>query len=358
MTTLTTHSKVSAYFVAILTLLVLGGCRPGPAPEAEAELPQAVRVTTARQGTVIEGRRSLATAVSADTVRVLAQVPGTVVELPVAPGAAAARRDVLGRIGAPELAARLTRVRAEAARAERQRDFACEHLVTDRELAAAGALTSEQLDRSETACSSAELAVEAAQAAGSEVGAASAKALERAPFAGRVLEHFVDVGQAVMPGTPLVLFGTEEVELLLRIPQEDLDAGFGLGAEVMFEGGRGAVSEVGGQARGPGALVDLRVTVAEGAPPLRVGTRLAVRLVTEQRHGTSVPLDALGADREGDFVLLVEGERATRVPVVLGPRDAGWVAIEPALPPGSQVVVRGVTAVRLDAPLVIVEVGS
>lgn len=362
-----------ASFVALVAGLGAAGCSSSAAVLQEEVRPQAVRVVAVRQGPVVQGRRYLATVVSADAVRVLAQLPGTVIELPVAPGVVASRGQVLARIGAPELAARAARARAERSRAETQRDFACAHLATDRGLADAGVMTSEQLDTSETACAAAQLALDAAQAAGDEVGAASAKAVETAPFDGRVLDHFVDPGQAVMPGAPLLLFGTVERELLLRVPQEELDGGVGLGATVLFDGGRGEVSEIGGQARGPVGLVELRVAVLGSGAPATLGSRvetqpaplplvgatLSVRVVVaEQEHATSVPLDALAEDEQGTYVVLVADARAERFAVTPGPQDAGWIAVEPAPPTGSRVVVRAAGTVDVGAPVIAVEVGS
>ncbi len=344
--------------VALLALVALVGCSPD-APAPADPLPQAVRVSTVRQGPIAEGRRYLATVAPADTVRVLAQVPGTVLELPIAQGSSAKRQQVLARIGAPELAARVARARAEGLRAQQQRDFACDHLDTDRGLAAAGVMTSEQLDTSESNCATAQLAVEAARAAQDDVGAASGKTVEAAPFEGRVLEHFVDVGQAVMPGTPLVLYGTTELQLALRVPQGELASGVRLGAAVTFAGGRGEVSEIGGQAKGPGALVDVLVSVHEADAALMVGATVPVRLVVaELRDTTSVPVDAVGTDADGRYVLLVQDGRAVRRPVTLGPTESGWVAVEPGLPAGSTVIVRAVDTVNLHAPLLAVRVES
>ena len=351
-------AKAITYFVAlVLTGALVSGCdRAAPAPEPE--LPQPVRVVDVRQGPVVEGRRYLASVVPADTVRILAEVPGTVVDLPVEAGAAAQRGDLLVRIGAPEMGARVARAGAERSRAQQARDFACEHVQTDRELAANGVITAEQLDVSETSCASAEAALAAATAAGDEVGAASAKTAARAPFAGRVLEHFVDIGQTVMPGTPLVLHGTEELQLLVRVPQSEIAGGVGLGDAVTFLGGRGEVIEIGGQAKGPGALVDVRVSLP-GAGRRIVGATVPVRIVVaESAAATSVPIESIGSDEQGDYVLVVRDGAATRTQVTLGARAAGWVAIEPAPPAGTRVIVRGVERVDPSIPVLAVAVGS
>jgi len=346
-------SKASRCFV-LLAALSLAACRP--APEPRPELPQAVRVVSVRHGSVAAGRDYLADVVSARSVRVLAQVPGTVTELPLGEGDLARGGDALVRIAAPDLAARLQRLSSERARVERERDFACAHTETDRLLAETGDVPREALDASERACASAELAVSAATAAEAEVTAVVARRAEEAPFTGRVLDHLVDVGQTVMPGVPLVLFGSEERELLLHLPEGDLDAGVRPGAPVIFDGGRAEVTRVSSWARGPGRLVDVRAAPTDGSLP-RGGAVTSVRLVTEEiDDASSVPLQAIGTSNDGPFVLATRGDRLERLLVETGPQRDGWVAVEPRLPEGTRVVSGGVQGLDVERAIFAVEV--
>jgi multidrug efflux pump subunit AcrA (membrane-fusion protein) len=346
-------NKASRYF-ALLAALTLVAC--GSPPTQRAELPQAVRVVQVRQGPVAAGYGYLADVVSARSVRVLAQVPGTVAALPAAEGDLARAADPLVRIAAPDLAARLQRVSSERARAQRERDFACAHTATDRLLAETGDVPPEALDASERGCASAELAVAAAVAAEAEVTAVVARSAEKAPFTGRVLDHLVDVGQTVMPGMPLVVFGSEERELLLHLPESDLDAGALPGASVVFDGGRAEVVRVGSWAKGPGRLVDVWATPVEGSLP-RVGSVTSVRLITEViDEASSVPLRALGTSTDGDFVLAVRGDTLERVQVTTGPQQDGWVSVEPRLPEGTRVVSGGVQGLDVERTVFPVEV--
>ena len=344
-------TKAITCLVLALALGLAGCVRSAPAERAH-ETVQAVRVSTVRHGPVVEGRRYLGVVAPAETIRVLDQVPGAVSGLPVVEGGSARRGGVLARIAAPELAARLERVRAERSRAERQRDLACDSLERSRALASSGAITPLQLDTAEASCATVEHAVSAARAAEDEVSTSSGRTVERAPFDGRVLEHLVDPGQTVMPGMPLLLFGTDGAELLLRVPQEQLADGVGLGSAAVFEGGRGVVTRVGGQATGPGGLVELRVRVDPPELLPMIGATVPVRLVVDERHdATAVPLDAVGSDAGGSWVLRVDGDRALRTPVTTGPRADGWIVVEPPLAPGTEVVVADVERVVLDVPL-------
>jgi RND family efflux transporter MFP subunit len=340
----------------LVSSLALSACGE---PDSQPEIPQAVRVTQVRQADVVQGRSYLAEVVSSSTVRVLARVQGTVSALPVDEGGNADEGDVLARLAAPDVMARLNRVRAERERAERERDFACGRTETDRLLLQAGDIAPDQLDASERNCSAGQLAASAAQAAQDEVSAVTARSAERAPFEGVVLEQLTELGQAVMPGMPLVLYGSTDRELLLRVPASDLAADLGAGASAVFDGGRGTVTSVGGWAKGPAQLVELRVTVEQPDTLPTVGSTTSVKLVLDERSGAStVPLDALGSDTLGSYLMLVQGDRLNRYDVIRGPHEDGWVAVEPPLPLGSRVVVGQLNALDTDRAVFAVELGS
>jgi RND family efflux transporter MFP subunit len=309
----------------------------GDGPDAEDAPLQAVRVQQVRAGPVVEGRSHLSEVIPKHMVRVIAQVPGTVQELGAAEGTTMAQGSLITRISAPDIAARGRRVGAERRRAERERDFACAQLKTDRLLVTEGDLPVVQLDRSEKACASAELAVESGRAAEQEASVAGTRSLEAAPFDGRVLSYLVDPGQTVMPGTPLAVFGSQETRLRLRVVASDL-ANITVGTRIWTGTGGGTIEEVGVQAQGPARLYEVIASVDEPSQ-LQVGETLTIKVVVaEEPHTSAVPDAALGRDEAGTFVLVEEDARLRRVAVTTGPREDGWVAIAPDLPEGTRVV--------------------
>ena len=112
--------QASTYFVGAI-LLALTGCF-GEGAQVQ-EPPQAVRATAPRSGPVVEGRTYLGELAPERSVRVVAQVPGTVVGFDADEGAQVAAGATLVRVTAPDVAARVERVRAERGRAEAERDF-------------------------------------------------------------------------------------------------------------------------------------------------------------------------------------------------------------------------------------------
>lgn len=336
---------------SLLALLSLSACTT-PTVEPEAH-PQAVRVETVRSGPMVQGQTHLATVMPAQTVRILAQVPGTVVQLGPDSGATLSRGDLVARISAPDVAARGARVSAEAKRAERERDFACTQLETDRVLAAAGDLPPVALDRSEKGCASAGLAAQAAKAGEREAMVAGTRAREKAPFDGSVLEYLVDTGQTVMPGMPLALYGSQEQILRLRVVAQDLED-VEIGSRVSTAQGTGQVVEIGAQAHGPGRLYTVDVAL-ESAIDLRVGDTLNATVVLQEAlQASAVPDGALGQDATGPYVLVEESNQLKRVAVELGPHQDGWVAVTPTLPPGTRVATGAVHTFETERPVLAV----
>ncbi len=323
--------KAITYFLVLTLTGCFGESTHVPEP------PQAVRVQAVRTGPIVAGRRHLAEVVPTTAVRVLAQVHGAVETL-AAEGATVGAGDAVAAIAAPEVAARAARATAERERAEREREFACALQATDRALAASGDIPTLQRDQSEKSCDAAGRAVEAARAAEREVRVGVTRTTERAPFDGVVLARLVDSGQTVLPGTPLLQLGSTARQLRLRVAESDL-ADVALGTVVHTAWGTGHVVTIASQGEGPARLVEVLAEL-DGPLEARIGATTTVTLVGDARaEAVAVPVDALGEDASGAFVIVVDGDRARRLEVIPGPRQDGWVAISPAPPPDAWVVV-------------------
>ena len=341
---------------ASLTIAPLGlallACSPPP-PDEAPNAPQAVRAAEVRVDALVQGRKHLAEVVPEQSVKVIAQVPGTVTSMAVVEGGPAVYGSPLVRVSAPDVAARVARVRSERKRAERERDFACATVKTDRVLAKSGDLASITLDRSERGCASAEHAVEGAKAGEREASVAKARGIERAPFDGEVLMHLVDEGQTVMPGSPLLQFASRERLLRIRVPQSDLK-GIEVGGQVMSELGPGRITSIGAQAMGPGRVIELLVEMDDELK-LRVGTTLSITLTTGRSDNASaVPDQAIAGVDDAHYVLVIENNALRRVDVTLGVRQGGWTEILPALPKGTQIAASAVATLDPSAPILVV----
>lgn len=337
--------KASTRLILIFTLgaLFIGSVvacdRNGPEEVPEDSAIQAVRVEAVRNGPFIVTQSHLGTVFPTTRVRVVARVPGTVSALGPAEGVLTTMGSELVSVSAPDLAARQRRVAAERRRAESERDFVCSQLTTDQALGASGDLPSIQVEQTEKGCRVATQAVNAARGAEQEVAEQRGKSVEDAPFDGRVLSYLIDVGQTVMPGTPLAEFAGTQLELQLRVVADDLQH-LPVGAEVILPNDqRGTIREVGQRADGPGRLYEVLVDIPEDAT-FRMDESVLAQVVTHSiSKATAVPDAAVRKDSEGSYVLLEEGGALERVAVTSLLSSAGRTAVEPMLADDARVVI-------------------
>ena len=304
----------------VAILLGVGGCG-APADEVPVVQPIAVRVV--RPVVMDLGSRVsyMGTVHSRKEVKVIAQVQGTVVSLPVKEGGQVRAGDIVATSDVPEL-------RAIVDRLESERDYWCRRHEADQRLVAAKALPREQMESSQRACRSARAAVVESQSR-------LEKATGRSPVNGEVLKWFVEPGQAVMPGQPILLLGTDSLEAHVEVVEEDLRRGVVVGTVAEIETASGAhwvtaVSEVAPTSSGPSRTFTVKLPLPAGKESrLRPGSSATVTFVLQVRKGaTAVPVDAI-ADRSGDpHIFLVRGDRAVLQPVGLGVAQDGWVEVE------------------------------
>lgn len=166
----------------------------------------------------------------------------------------------------------------------------------------------------------------------------------RAPFAGVVAERLVQPGQWLSAGAAAVrLVSTDRVRLRVHVREEDaLGLAAGALAEVSLPGvhappvgdGGGPPALAGGAGPFPGVIegvagaADAKTrtfavdVVAPGSDLLRPGLFARVVLRGGVLHGAMlVPDSAVVSDEAGHHVFVIEGDRARRVAVTLGPRE-------------------------------------
>lgn len=346
-------AEASVYLLAVIASVSLVGCRDAPPKAAGPARPQAVRTTTPRVGPVRDAVRFVGTVRAAREVQVTAQIAGTLADLPVPEGGHARAGAILARVATPDVAARLARADAEIQRATVERDHACRTLEIDAKLAKTGDVPKEKVEAARRACDAGAAAVNAGEATRAEILAALGRSVERAPFEGQVLRTLVERGQSVGPGRPILEYGDRARELRVLVAETDVRRGVrpGMPALVTLPSGepaRRTVSAVSASASPQTRAVEVTVALEpDDAAGVPVGTTLEVALVlAEEESATSVPRRAIKETPAGDFLFVVEGGRASELPVTVGLEEGGWVAVSPSLPEDAEVVVRG--AHRLD----------
>ncbi len=339
--------KVSAYIV--LGFLGLGACKETQT-QTEVSKAQAVHTIEVQRGDITKGHLYLANVAASQSVKIAAQVPGTFSRPKIAENTEVTKGRVIGAILTPDIGARVSRVRAERKRAERERDFVCQMAKTDSALAKSGDLSRFALEKSTKNCESAQLAVTAAKFAEKEARFTKGKATERAPFDGRVLKYLIDDGQKVGPGSPILLFGSQRQYLSVRVPEGELKA-LKVGSKAVSDQGDGKIIDIGAQAFGPARLVEVRVEL-DSQDYLLPGSSIKVTLVTNREEGvTLIPLSALGEDENGNFVVIVKDGKQQRQKVTTGLRSKGMVSLLAPLEKGTRIIDGGLSSLNSEMPI-------
>lgn len=197
----------------------------------------------------------------------------------------------------------------------------------------------------------------------------------RAPFPGIVSEVRVETGSTVSAGQPfLVLYGTEGVELEVRVPAtEVLGAARGSslprgniarGLEVRVDvpnanlfGVRGTVENVGEAAA---SATDVPVVVRLDSQLLVMpGLDAEVVFRSEPQRHLRVPTEAVVAADDGtQSVFVVRDNAAVQVPIEVGSPTNGQVVVVGAIEAGDHVVVGGHEGLASGTPVAIQSAGA
>jgi len=290
---------------------------------------------------------------SKDEIRVLARVAGRVAALPVKEGEMARRGAAVAVIAAPEMSARVSKVYAEVARAREESAFLCRLAETDRFLLKSQTISRIKADGSRQKCASSKAALQAAKASLKEVRAVRGKAVERAPFDGKVLKWLAEPGENAMPGRPILIFGGEALEIRVLVNEKDIEGGIARGTAVILLSASGlsiraSVGDVSAMASGPGRMLEVRIPLPKKQSfVLRHGMSIDVTFVLgEESNAMSVPALAVFKKDSGYGVFLVRHKVAHWVPVTPSIHEGAWIAVTGKLAVDDRVVVGNLEAVR------------
>lgn len=336
--------------IAVLGLLaLLGSWGKAPAssqaahPAADARV--VVRVSQVRQSADAERLRFPGTLRAKQRASPAFLHAGVLKERLVERGQRVDKGEPLARLHNPALEPALDgaegRVRElDAQLARLDRDVERAQALRERNLVA-----QEELDR---LVSEREVTVQAREQAAASRADARAQVDEmtlRAPFAADVADLFVEPGDFVTAGEPvLALAGVDGVEVTLRVPAKlgtRLAPGMEAQVSTVLQAGQfqGRISSVG---RAGMALVPVVVDL-DPDPRLAPGQSVRVHLSVPRAPSLQVPLAAVQdpGGHEPHVLALTEEDAVRRVPVSPGRLDSGWVAIEAPLAPGDRVVIAG-----------------
>jgi membrane fusion protein (multidrug efflux system) len=314
-----------------------------------------VSVAPAGSGAVSAYITSTANLVAEDEVKLLAEAEGRVGELHVEEGHRVSRGQVLASLARQEqeILLRKAEVRTDSTRQilERAQKMAGDQLISP-----------EAFDKAKTDHDVAEQEL-------AEARWRLDRTLIKAPFAGRVTERSIRIGQHVRPGD--VLFTVSDFDPLIAriyLPEKDVlglregrEARITLKADerTRFRGRIRQISPVVDPATG---TVKLTVEAVTPPPEVRPGAFVTIDIVREtHERAVLLPREAVIRDQLDTYVFVARDGVAEKRRVALGFEEAGRIEAISGIKAGEQVVVAGQGSLKDGAAVKVVpaaEAGS
>ena len=285
------------------------------------------------------------------------RVGGTLTQRPVDVGDEVDRGDLVAALDSTDFRVRLDEARAGLARAEAEQRNADANYDRTRDLYESQNASRTQLD---SARALAESAAAQYRAAAQQVEAARLQlsyARLTAPQACTVAETFVEINQNVSPGQPVVQLNCGGcAEVVVSVSDTDIsrvERDMEVTASVTALPGSaipGVVREVGVATGARSTTYPVTIALTETCEEVRSGMAVDVRFefpTTAVGDNPVVPYVAVGEDREGNYVFVIESDengvlRAVRRPVEVGTATAAGIVIVDGLQPGELIATAGV----------------
>jgi RND family efflux transporter MFP subunit len=287
---------------------------------------------------------SPASVVSRGDARVAAEQDGRVVFVAEV-GDVIAKGGVLAKLDEQLLQLRERELRAELARIGAQLDYAVKQERRLAQLAEQSTISGAALDEARSQKAVLQQERKRAEIALQTARHRLANAVVRAPFAGTVAERFIEAGEYLGIGAPVLrLVDTGNVEVQARAPVA-LATHVQPGMQLTL---RGDGAEQRGRVRavvpvGDASSRQFELRLALDASHWPIGSALEVGLPSAApREVVAVPRDALLLRPGEAFVLRVaDDDSAERVPVRTGSAQGEWIEVSGDVQAGDRLIVRG-----------------
>lgn len=290
---------------------------------------------------------------------VKARIPGELIGLTLREGDAVKAGQVVARVEATEMLARLQQAREQADAAKAQIEIAQRQWANNKALVEQGFISRTSLDTSQNNLAAAQANHKAALAAVDLARKSVDDAVLRAPISGVVAQRLAQPGERVGVDAKVIeIVDLSRLELEATLSAADsVGVRVGQGATLQVEGSprtlAAEVARINPSAQPGSRSVLAYLTVADTAG-LRQGLFAQGSLATGQVQALAVPLAAVRTDKPAPYVQVVEGGKVAHRPVQAGARgEAGqetWVAVT-GLAAGATVIRGHVGALREGSPV-------
>lgn len=332
-------SRRTLGLVALATL-TLAAC--GKQDAGASETPSEVTVQVGPEAMTIAARTVLSSGpilsgslVAERTAQIRAEVPGSIIQVFTDPGTRVAAGTSLAKIDDRAINDAYLSARSGLTAAQTAADIATRELSRAEALLKAGAISDRDLENARRGDLAARTMLDDAKAR----LASAQKSLDAtnvlAPYAGVVSERFVNPGDVVAPGSPLMnVVDPGTMRLEAAVPAEQLSQ-VRVGAPVRFSvtgyPGRtfeGRISSVNPSADPQTRQVRLFVRIPNGGNQLVAGLFAEGRVASDSREALTVP--ELAVDLRGltPSVLRLKNGRTEKIEVTLGAKDEAQERVE------------------------------
>ena len=332
-----TKARLSSRSLALLTLVCSCAGEPPPRP-GPSLAPGVVRVGQADRVSRAVLTEVVGTVRATRGATIAPLLSGTVSEVRVGLGSSVRAGDVLVRLSAREVAARLEQTRVVSAQAVRDRDRA----TTLKEV---GAMSVAEYEAAMSQWS-------IAQARQAEASTIADRTVLRAPFAGVITAKLANVGDTVLPGQALlVLEAPAALRFESQVPETaagDLAVGDRLPVRLdgLHQSIEGRIAEIQPASNDATRTRLVKIDLPE-TPGLRSGQFGRVLLSTARSLVVTVPSEALARHGQLETVFVVDSGTARLRLVRSGRERDGRVEISSGLSGGEKVALAG-AAVLID----------
>jgi membrane fusion protein (multidrug efflux system) len=344
---------VATLMLASALLLVLSpGCSGGATEAVEQDAailgPRPVKVAEVERRDFQPTVRTTGTLVPARHGDVYALVPGEIDSLPVDIGSRVRRGDLLARLRQVDYELAMQRTEANLAEAEVGVTAALREMNRLENLFVEGSATDQMRDQAATEHERTLAAREQAAAARAQAEQALQDCSIRAPYSGVVTHRFMEQGEYIAAGDPLM----EIMDLSLLHAELELPESYAgqvpVGTEVSLtfehrDGDvTGQVSRVNPKIETETRTFVVKVDVDNSEGALQAGLFCSASFpLPVQRDRIAVPRDALLRDEGRTTVWVVEDGRVSLREISEGQALDGWVLVRAGLAEGDIVIVEG-----------------
>ncbi len=352
----TVKMKSLLWSVSVLSmLLIASGCKEteetGPAPE----IPRNVRIVEMKPGQITEYFEISGPVAPVHGANLSAQESGPVVKLEAVKGQRVNKGDII-----LEQDRRI--LKAEMQSAASNLETQSYNVDKVRQLNQAGKVSRMEL-------LNAEAEYERANAMASVSRDRYKRAAIKAPFAGIIVERYVELGQMVLPGQPVVRI-IDPTRLKLEAYLTDQQVPWVVvGSDALVELAEqkepalGAVTWVALEADRMTGKFKMELEIPNPQGHLRSGVIARAKIEKNVLDGVlSIPRDAVLHSRSGTSVFVIQddgqGERAQRRFVALGTDQGALVTVDKGLSAGDRLVVRGHRSLRDSSLVQITEIST